>query len=534
MNETRSAVQAEITKLKRIIASLSGHLNEISDIWRLPDEILSEIFHWIVDTNDAKSSTSTKRAITLSAVCQRWRRILLNTSTIWGRIDDHDTPSLVEYSFDRSRNAPLYISWATNDVGLLTLPLQHMHRVKSLQMVTRGKSLEYLERFLLRPSPILEDLSISNTRAYADPWAPSPALATYSPNLRSLSLDGVPLSWPASAHSWKNLTHIKIRSESYDDTGERILFSAECVVEMFAQMPLLETATFYRFMGEVELDRLSKDEIKALAFGNKEFQRTKTQVKTQRLRILEFQMVDMRTAFVFFKSVALPIFCSINIECNMEQVDYTMWVLACMAILFWGRPAITLEIGGNDYNPFENNYTTMICVDIKATFPVTESRTNDEPTVTMHGWRISRSTHAAAIAHIWRLKSLHRIHTLKLAVRTGESVSWTDVSAVCSELRHVILKTAASVDGLVAALERSPPAVPQSLRHIEVAESCEISLEQEQALSDALRWHRRTGRSLDRLEVFSAHLGEAHWDGLADEVMINQLVAEEHEEEEEW
>ncbi|KAF9264548.1 hypothetical protein L218DRAFT_900365 [Marasmius fiardii PR-910] len=93
--------QAEINRLKTTIWTLENKKDALkksmkrfrfllSPVYRLPPEILINIFDFCCTTNDLEAKeNSMPTAVTLSRVCGRWRNILLSTPRLWTSLSVH-------------------------------------------------------------------------------------------------------------------------------------------------------------------------------------------------------------------------------------------------------------------------------------------------------------------------------------------------------------------------------------------------------------------------------------------------------------
>jgi hypothetical protein len=122
------SAEDEITQLESVICSLKAMKDEISNsaglaravlapIWRIPEEILLEIFAFSGTTivlSDQRSKTIVVANV-LSSVCLAWYKLVQRTASLWTVVDiwmeDNlaVTPltSMVKLVFDRSGNLPL-------------------------------------------------------------------------------------------------------------------------------------------------------------------------------------------------------------------------------------------------------------------------------------------------------------------------------------------------------------------------------------------------------------------------------------------
>jgi hypothetical protein len=94
------------TVLDKLKCDLAGDANEYTPIYRLPDDILVEIWDWL----------SVDDRIGLTAISKRWRRVALQTSRLWKylHISPHVNYRRIMGLLSRARSAPLHIVLDSN------------------------------------------------------------------------------------------------------------------------------------------------------------------------------------------------------------------------------------------------------------------------------------------------------------------------------------------------------------------------------------------------------------------------------------
>ncbi|KAK1222044.1 hypothetical protein PQX77_015143 [Marasmius sp. AFHP31] len=128
--EVFSLYDEEITRLQTVLGKLVERKNLVekrmkerralvSAIRRLPNEILSEIFHSCVPPGvysfSADRTGVRTRALDISQICSRWRTVINAIPKLWSsfHIDlykiKHDVSSIIGIYIDRSQEHPLYV-----------------------------------------------------------------------------------------------------------------------------------------------------------------------------------------------------------------------------------------------------------------------------------------------------------------------------------------------------------------------------------------------------------------------------------------
>lgn len=102
--------------LTEVCVGLRSHRNRFAPIDRLPPEIFSYIFEYVVQPDSDRTVKSQKAAteripemwalLALSQVCSRWRAIALQTPTLWTHVDNRHEATLEAY-LNRSGTMPL-------------------------------------------------------------------------------------------------------------------------------------------------------------------------------------------------------------------------------------------------------------------------------------------------------------------------------------------------------------------------------------------------------------------------------------------
>ncbi|KAF4617623.1 hypothetical protein D9613_006211 [Agrocybe pediades] len=247
---------------------LASEAFSLSPISRLHEEIMWMIFLKNTNIHDDLRLTT---ALCSSQVCQKWRQLMLNSPSIWGRLIDlldlrYTTSAWVEEIVSRSQNAPLWITgplraYQQSPVDphiFLPLIRKNWERIEILEVSDYWDSGQdhagYWRRLFSRPAPLLKELTFwytchsGPTRASPQTWLlPSPLLNGTAPGLRNfeicrqLEMSGsripdkftmdMPLSW------FSNLRSFALRQD----------LDVDRLLELLRATPLLETLTITRF-----------------------------------------------------------------------------------------------------------------------------------------------------------------------------------------------------------------------------------------------------------------------------------------------
>lgn len=85
-DEFRQWILDEISIAERYIQSLRTHTNAVSEIHKLPNDLLSDIFNLVVE-DDHQADRQVYMNLRLSAVCRRWREVALDSQLLWTVVD---------------------------------------------------------------------------------------------------------------------------------------------------------------------------------------------------------------------------------------------------------------------------------------------------------------------------------------------------------------------------------------------------------------------------------------------------------------
>ncbi|KAG2145157.1 hypothetical protein DEU56DRAFT_195002 [Suillus clintonianus] len=97
----------------KIIQSMTFHNGLVSPLWRLPTEILSQIFHHCLPEHKYLSPASNLAPMLLTRICRQWREVAMGTPSLWCRlvVDLRDR--------DWEQAAVYYGSWLNRSRGYL-------------------------------------------------------------------------------------------------------------------------------------------------------------------------------------------------------------------------------------------------------------------------------------------------------------------------------------------------------------------------------------------------------------------------------
>ncbi|KAG6833352.1 hypothetical protein H0H87_008528 [Tephrocybe sp. NHM501043] len=193
--EDRSAAQhqilIDIETLKSSILALRTRYNSLSQIARLPDELLAKIFTWNLSMQRKDDAIPW---IKVARVCTWWRRVALNCPHLWSFIRKRGTKWLTQIVLPRSGDVPLHInvilfrrqSWE----GLWAV-LNDIHRVRELKFEDDESAPVRVEKLLASftsAAPLLESFKFDASRRTVMHELPENLFGGTAPKLTTLKL----------------------------------------------------------------------------------------------------------------------------------------------------------------------------------------------------------------------------------------------------------------------------------------------------------------------------------------------------------
>ncbi|RDB16622.1 hypothetical protein Hypma_002869 [Hypsizygus marmoreus] len=214
-------IKREIEASEAATRAWKGHHNSLSIISRLPPEILAHVFKFIADSSVALVRSGKLRWIVVSHVCRRWRSVALECPSLWTDIPishphwakemlvrSHMAPLTITAIVDEARqHHPYYTSTYHGDRHQAVIrstiidTLTHLPRIRvlSLTQSTTPDQLSEILQHLNKAAPMLNSLTISNTRLNLYIKLPKDAFPEGVPRLRHLELQRCSLSWDSAA-----------------------------------------------------------------------------------------------------------------------------------------------------------------------------------------------------------------------------------------------------------------------------------------------------------------------------------------------
>ncbi|KAG1847998.1 hypothetical protein C8R48DRAFT_641813, partial [Suillus tomentosus] len=167
MDSVRNLYQQVVEKKEKIMQSTNLHKGLLSVLWRLPTEVLSQIFNHCLPETKLWPPSNLRAPMLLTRICQRWREVAVGTPDLWCRLymeaDDRGWEQAA-FCYDlwlkRSRGRPLSLELGYHySTKLRSLLQPHMSRIKFLRV-----SIDYFRgrrpQLFATDLPALQELTI--------------------------------------------------------------------------------------------------------------------------------------------------------------------------------------------------------------------------------------------------------------------------------------------------------------------------------------------------------------------------------------
>lgn len=220
-----STIDKEIDAARQLTRSLLSRRNTLALISALPPELLARIFHFHAFAEPAWSTDLRRLGwIAVTHVCQRWRQVALDDSSLWARISGYSASAeWIAETLVRARNAPLAIDLAGTPLPeILAVFPRHISQTRELRL----RSLSQLHSQSIREicaleAPELEDFELGLSVASPFHFGEIVGKTLFkgrTPKLRTLSLAQLYIPWSLIPRG--QLTQLKVviyRGESVAD-----------------------------------------------------------------------------------------------------------------------------------------------------------------------------------------------------------------------------------------------------------------------------------------------------------------------------
>ncbi|KAI0708292.1 hypothetical protein C8Q76DRAFT_799571 [Earliella scabrosa] len=269
------------TLLTMIWSRLRTIINALKPIHRLPRETLADVFSLVPDRYLPKKDSTlapiwgplgigpAQHLAPLTAVCKRWRDILLEEQRLWSDVEDNGGEQLPKYVhyLDRNSTGPLYVSLPNGRLHPSTQLIlrQSGHRIRELRIIcdTAADGEDVAIRGALSFSA--DQLQVCRLERVGFRGMPAiPLFDGHAPQLRALQMN---YCTSIPSHGFPSLTHLvlDVPSGSHTSIVTTLIvnFLRDCsslqVVRIYASMLLEDAPTIGRSTArDVHLPRLRK------------------------------------------------------------------------------------------------------------------------------------------------------------------------------------------------------------------------------------------------------------------------------------
>jgi hypothetical protein len=227
---TVSEVDEQVGRLAETLRLLRSRRNELAPISVLAPEILLGIFtHLPKLAFPVKSrrrygrryhSQAVFDQLHVTQVCRSWRRLTIQSPTLWNSVSFHCHPLLTEDLLRRSQGAPLdikldsYYSRISRSSPVIPAAFANPTRIRTIDISGDNELFDRILPSLRQPSwPVLEELRLS---CYGPDYEISNPFSNAAvPNLRRLSLYCIRFS--LHSHLFDHLTSLHLKNSHYEE-----------------------------------------------------------------------------------------------------------------------------------------------------------------------------------------------------------------------------------------------------------------------------------------------------------------------------
>ncbi|KII87383.1 hypothetical protein PLICRDRAFT_253830 [Plicaturopsis crispa FD-325 SS-3] len=225
--EARTTLDAREDSLLQSLWALRAVRNSLAPIRVLPEEILAEIFAWLMLSFGPKAGTQKLRhhpCFVVTAVCRHWRTVAIATPRLWSLIELGRNHEPTDLFLCRSKSAPIHIRMNASSriikIGPLLEPmLPHLSRVRRLELNLYASQMpELSSTMVIRPAPALEVLCLCmNTGRRIVPLETTAVLDDgifngVAPKLCQIHMSNVAI--PFTSPLFMGLTHLHLYRQS--------------------------------------------------------------------------------------------------------------------------------------------------------------------------------------------------------------------------------------------------------------------------------------------------------------------------------
>ncbi|KAG2012939.1 hypothetical protein CC2G_009887 [Coprinopsis cinerea AmutBmut pab1-1] len=209
----RDFIDTRIGQLEEEIRKWKSERNELSEIARLPPEVLSRVFiHYQRLCTSSSAPTLFYSAIKpfswtkVAHVSRYWRNTALGCPALWSNVEATTNVRRAQVMFERSKQAPISLTFSTQSadrpelVTIIKDACSQPRRLKGLKILGYNDFVRQRLEELMSPAPNLQSLELRCDMIMVGdgtPSIPDGLLGGEAPMLRTLHLNGYKFTWPA-------------------------------------------------------------------------------------------------------------------------------------------------------------------------------------------------------------------------------------------------------------------------------------------------------------------------------------------------
>jgi len=169
MDRLRNLRRQLVKQQDKIIQSMNVHKSLVSALWRLPTEVLSQIFVHCLPATDYLWARTGQAPLLLTRICRRWREVAVGTASLWCRLrvpfhykDWRRKAFCYDLWLKRSRGYPLSLKvmcFESDTTSLRSLLQPYVNHIRSLDITLSNTNPE----LVLKDLPALRELTVQWT-----------------------------------------------------------------------------------------------------------------------------------------------------------------------------------------------------------------------------------------------------------------------------------------------------------------------------------------------------------------------------------
>jgi len=445
-----SATDEEIDASRRLTRFLISSHNDHTPISSLPPELLARIFHFSTLVEPPWSGVQKLGWIGVTHVCQRWRQVALDDSSLWARIVGvSPSAEWISEALVRARDAPLRFDIVDRpSPGVLSKFRPHMSHTRILRLPRLSiHDVRVVREICSLEAPVLEDFELGFLDASPLTFGFDGGMTLFkghAPKLRRFITSHITIPWSLVPHG--QLTQLRITSSWTPNPGILSLYDPNQLFDLLLNSPRLKIL-YLEFCLPSVLSQVSHGE----------------PIHLPRLSRLS---LSGSTSHVtnFLKRLKLPSSATLRLYCiSKDPSTYPDHLILPFISAHFHNPA-PVEFKSFSVTAHRRNRLISVAASISPTnsavsnSSVLEDGRNSQPELILSFWRLPWFGHYSQGNILGQLCGMLAISNLKFlsisACDVVQGVNWYELFQHCKKITTIQAK-GLGTSGLLGSL--SPP-----------------------------------------------------------------------------